>query len=154
SLFMLGKNEQLEKAVKIISDIEKSIGEVQDKEVHWYACKHSEAEELADVLGQVYNKMVSSPDAFDIKGMKKGGSSRRVDIKETIKSTPDNPPDRLIVSPPKIKPDDQKKARTFEKNENFIVDNKTNSIVMVVEANVMPKLRELIKKLDVPKKMV
>lgn len=38
--------------------------------------------------------------------------------------------------------------------DNFIVDLKTGSIVMVVEADVLPKLKDLIRKLDVPKKMV
>lgn len=37
---------------------------------------------------------------------------------------------------------------------NFIVDLKTGSIVMVVEAALLPKIKELIRKMDVPKKMV
>jgi general secretion pathway protein D len=37
---------------------------------------------------------------------------------------------------------------------NFIVDVKTSSIVMVVEADLLPKLKELLRKMDVPKKMV
>jgi len=37
---------------------------------------------------------------------------------------------------------------------NFIVDIKTGSIIMVVEAVLLPKIKEIIKKLDVPKKMV
>src|SRR5262249_39261356 len=37
---------------------------------------------------------------------------------------------------------------------NFIVDAKTGSIVMVVEADLLPKIKDLIRKLDVPKKMV
>jgi len=37
---------------------------------------------------------------------------------------------------------------------NFIVDVKTGSIVMVVESIYLPKLKELIRKLDVPKKAV
>ncbi len=37
---------------------------------------------------------------------------------------------------------------------NFIVDVKTGSIVMVVEAIFLPKLKELLRKLDVPKKAV
>lgn len=148
SLFLLGKAEQIEKACQIIQDIENRVGEVQDKTVHWYACRHSEAEELADVLSQVYNKMVASPEAFSIKG----GKKRNVDIKETIVKKQDTG-DRLVVSPPQIK-DDPEKKRTYEKHENFIVDTKTNSIVMVVESYIFPKLRELLKKLDVPKKMV
>lgn len=38
--------------------------------------------------------------------------------------------------------------------DNFIVDMKTGSIIMVVEADILPKMKELIRKLDVPKKMV
>lgn len=41
-----------------------------------------------------------------------------------------------------------------EDRDNFIVDPKTNSIVMVVEADILPKLKEVIYRLDVPKKMV
>ncbi len=41
-----------------------------------------------------------------------------------------------------------------EDRDNFIVDPKTNSIVMVVEADILPKLKEVLYKLDVPKKMV
>src|SRR5262249_49098629 len=37
---------------------------------------------------------------------------------------------------------------------NFIVDPKTSSIAMVVEADILPKLKELIRRLDVPIKMV
>lgn len=37
---------------------------------------------------------------------------------------------------------------------NFIVDLKTGSIVMVVEAALLPKIKELIRKMDVPTKMV
>lgn len=37
---------------------------------------------------------------------------------------------------------------------NFIVDIKTSSIIMVVETDLLPKLRGLLRKIDVPKKMV
>ncbi|MBS0635426.1 MAG: type II secretion system protein GspD [Verrucomicrobia bacterium] len=155
SLFLLGKVEQIEKACQIIQEIETRVSEAQEKTVHWYACRHSEAEELADVLAQVYTKMIESPDAFNLGNNGKKGdkerSRRSRDIKETITNRTDN--DKLVVTPPKVKPDAEKR-KTFEKHENFIVDTKTNSIVMVVEANVLPKLRELVKKLDVPKKMV
>ncbi len=153
SLFLLGKQEQIEKACIIIKEIEDRVSEAQDKTVYWYACRNSEAEELADVLAQVYTKMIESPDAFG--GKNKDGKrdrSRRSDFKkEEIINRTDN--DKLIVSPPKIKPDETRR-KVYEKHENFIVDTKTNSIVMVVESYVLPKLRELLKKLDVPKKMV
>src|SRR5581483_2707386 len=37
---------------------------------------------------------------------------------------------------------------------NFIVDPKTGSIVMVVELDLLHKMKDLIRKLDVPTKMV
>lgn len=37
---------------------------------------------------------------------------------------------------------------------NFIVDVKTSSIIMVVETDLLPKIRGLLRKIDVPKKMV
>ncbi len=154
SLFLLGKAEQIEKACQIIQEIETRVSEAQDKTVFWYACRHSEAEELADVLSQVYTKMIESPDAFALgTAVKKGvdRARRSKDTTETIINRTDN--DRLVVTPPKISPNDPKR-KSYEKHENFIVDSKTNSIVMVVESNVLPKLRELVKKLDVPKKMV
>ena len=155
SLFLLGRRDQIEKACQIIQEIEDRIGEIQDKNVYWYACKHSEAEELADVLSQVYNRMISSPDAFAIKDRSK--LLPKIQLAPAINpQNQDGGADRLIVQPPSRIgiSSDQKKKRVFEKNENFIVDTKTNSIVMVVESNVLPKLRELLKKLDVPKKMV
>jgi len=59
SLFLLGKPDQIEKAVEIIADIESKIGQVQEKTVFLYACRHSEAGELAKVLSQVYMKMIA-----------------------------------------------------------------------------------------------
>lgn len=155
SLFLLGKAEQIEKACQIIEEIETRVSEAQDKTVYWYACRHSEAEELADVLSQVYTKMIESPDAFALgqnnKGIKGNDRSRRSkDVKDTSSRDSDN---RLVVSPPKIQPNSEDK-KTYDKHDNFIVDSKTNSIVMVVETNILPKLRELTKKLDVPKKMI
>lgn len=57
----------------------------------------------------------------------------------------------------KVDPRARNDARNHDPNlnrENFIVDPKTGSIVMVVEAYILPKLKDLIAKLDVPKKMV
>lgn len=60
--------------------------------------------------------------------------------------------DRYKVDP-RARTDLRERDPNFNR-ENFIVDPKTGAIVMVVEANILPKLKELIAKLDVPKKMV
>jgi general secretion pathway protein D len=152
SLFLLGKHDQIEKACQIIEDVENRIGEVQDKTVYWYACKHSEAEELAIVLSQVYAKMVNTPQAFG----GKDGKRRTTIREEKVINDREGNTSPLVVNSPRISANSDQKAnkRALERDENFIVDPKTNSIVMVVEAPILVKLKDLVKKLDVPKKMV
>ncbi len=154
SLFLLGRADQIEKASQIITDIESRINEAQEKTLYWYPCKHSEAEDLAKVLSQVYVKMVTAPSAFN--GDKAKDFFRKMrDSKPQPKPQMDEgnvPP--LIVAPPMVEPTDPSKRRPFDAQDNFIVDPKTNSIVMVVEAVLLDKMKELIKLLDVPKKMV
>ena len=58
------------------------------------------------------------------------------------------------ISPATVIPASSNRERPKIDQGNFIVDLKTGSIVMVVEAELLPRLKELIKKLDVPKQMV
>lgn len=155
SLFLIGRPDQLERASTIIKEIESHVGEIQEKSVFWYACKHSEAEELAKVLSQVYSKLLSSSRHSQGKKGKIGQ-----DTKEPFKiEGPDfyrhEPKDSLVVSTSMISPlESSKNKRSGEINEQFIVDTKTNSIIMVVEKYLLDKLKELLAKLDIPKKMV
>jgi general secretion pathway protein D len=134
--------------------LEVSIGEVQEKTIHWYACRHSEAEELAKVLSQVYSKMMGlTPQAAQkekthIPKMDAlGAMQAKIEAREHAE-------DSLIVntSPVSLTPEKNNSSQTI--SENFIVDSKTNSIIMVVENYVFPKLKDLLHKLDVPKRMV
>lgn len=156
SLFLMGKHEQIEKACEIIKDIEASIGEVQEKSIYYYACRHSEAEELGKVLSQVYSRMVGLPS----KGGSGDGESRgapKFDLmtqqKEWIDAR-EHAEDSLIVESSPISTAPPKSSSSTVISENFIIDQKTNSIIMVVEKFVEPKLKELLQRLDVPKKMV
>ncbi len=154
SLFFIGKHEQIQKACQIVHDLEESIGEVQEKTIHWYACRHSEAEELAKVLSQVYTKMmgIASPGA----GQERSTASKRdalSEMQEKIQAR-EHAEDSLIVSSSPIALSPDKSSSSQAISENFIVDAKTNSIIMVVENYVYPKLKELLHKLDVPKRMV
>ena len=161
SLFLIGRPDQLEKAVAIIKEIETNIGEVQEKSVFWYACKHSESEDLAKVLNQVYHQLIASsiqaPSNGTGKSQKKGQQSLpREEIIVKRDAYPGaTPKDSLIVSPSMVTPGETNKQSTpTGLGEHFIVDPKTNSIIMVVEKYVLPKLKELLVTLDVPKKMV
>ena len=59
-----------------------------------------------------------------------------------------------VVNPAPVEPKRTSSPSVTKDRDNFIVTPKTGSIAMVVEADILPKLKELIKKLDVPKRMV
>ena len=60
SLFLVGTKEEVRKAEDIVRNVEESIGGARDRIVYWYTVKHSDAEELADVLFRVYSLMVAT----------------------------------------------------------------------------------------------
>ncbi len=59
-----------------------------------------------------------------------------------------------VINPMPAEPGIFVESDPNEGRQNFIVDLKTGAIVMVLEADILPKMKELIAKLDVPKKMV
>lgn len=59
-----------------------------------------------------------------------------------------------VVNPAPSQPRIFLPTETNSDRDNFIVDMKTGAIVMVVEADALPQIKELLRKLDVPKKMV
>ncbi len=150
SLFLVGTKELIDKAVKIIEDVEATIGDVQERSIYWYACKNSEAEDLAKVLSQVYTRLLG------LTTPAKSGpqQSIRVGMVDAKIRNQEPSPATVVNAPPLIAPATMDKTKTANLHENFIIDAKTNSIVMVVENYVLPKLKELVRKLDVPKQMV
>ncbi len=151
SLFLVGAKDLIDKACKIIEDVESTIGDVQERTIYWYACRHSEAEELAKVLSQVYGRLLNLNQPATPKNPIT--PSIRV-VEQKIKTPEPAQPGTVVQAPPLIAPSTPEKQKSGSLNENFIVDPKTNSIVMVVENYILPKLKELVHKLDVPKQMV
>ncbi len=139
SLFLSGTPDEIKKALKLIQDVENNIEDPQEKTVFWYLAKHSDAEELASVLARVYDLLTDSASST---GSKKGEQTAAEKQK-------------MIVAAATIKPGEKKAShKTADGQNNFIVDPKTGAIIMVVEQDALPKIKELLKKLDVPKKMV
>lgn len=143
SLFLNGSRDEVKKALRLIKDVEGQIEDPQEKTVFWYTTKHSEAEELATVLAQVYDLLV-------------GNKVQSASKKEQKENTDKKKNDKLIVPSLNIGPNSEKRTshKTADGQNNFIVDPKTGAIIMVVEQEALPKIKELLKKLDVPKKMV
>jgi general secretion pathway protein D len=145
SLFLSGSVEEIKKALSLIKDVESQIEDPQEKTVFWYTVKHSDPEELATVLARVYDLLIGQDSGT---GSSNGSPTPAAD--------PGNKKEQLVVPAIHIKPKGEKRTshKTADGQNNFIVDPKTGSIVMVVESEALPKIKELLKKLDVPKKMV
>lgn len=143
-LFLLGSQRELDKAEEIIKEVEGQMGELREKTVYRYQVKHSDAEELARTIEKVYALMVNAPleeEAIEEK------PQATTPIPYYANGTP-------VVNPGVVGPNPERFETEEIGRNNFIVDAKTGSILMVVETDVLPRLKDLIRQLDVPKKMV
>ncbi|MBA3722478.1 MAG: type II secretion system protein GspD [Parachlamydiaceae bacterium] len=170
ALFIVGTKEEVRKAEEIVRTVESQVGGARDRVVFWYTVKHSDSEELADVLYRVYQLMIATGTGMETQ---KGPAPCGPDVTVVENQAPILPPPvqkeppatlygqegfyqegGYVVNPAPAQPGIITQANPNLDRENFIVDIKTGSIVMVVEADILPKLKELLRKLDVPKKMV
>lgn len=149
SLFLFGSKEEVAKATKLMREVESQLEDPQEKTVFWYTIKHSDPEELAEILSRVYDLLKAHPSSL---------SSRTMSVKEVAKAA-EEIKNSMIVKPISIDPTSSQNQgrinhKTPDGQHNFIVDTKTSSIIMVVEREALPKIKEILKRLDVPKKMV
>ncbi len=150
SITLVGSLDLVERAEKVVKDLESQLEEPGEMSVYWYTCKHSTPEDLASVLEKVYLSLVL-PTALEAKK----GEDRPINkdfssvYDRMTGYTPTLPVPPTFVQAGKIEKDASPKVFG-----NFIVDPKTGSIMMVVRKDTLEKLKSLIKKLDVPKKMV
>lgn len=175
-LFLVGTADEVKKAESVIRDVEGEIGGAREKSIYWHTAKYSDPEELADVLYRIYNLMIESnvgmssngqgPNAQEIMDQVNRMAAQQDNSNVTNVNVEDNPnfgalfpPDTYFnggfpINPAPVMPASSRDVRPNSNRSNFIVDQKTSSIVMVVEADILPSLKDLIKRLDIPKKMV
>lgn len=140
SLFLSGALSIVQKAVDLIRELEEGIENPTDKTVFWYSVKHSDPQELAALLSQVHDIFsngaggVGSGD-MSLASNKAGSTSNGLAVHI----------DTSIGGAVK---------EGSAKYGSFIADSKTGTLIMVIEKEALPKIKMLLKKLDVPKKMV
>ena len=181
AIFLVGTREELRKAEQIINQVESRVGQAKEKVIYWYTVKHSDPDELAEVLHKIYLLMIRSgvaykrfpPGVVPPPGFVPPGFTplpvppptadaiadeiieREIEmLPSALYQTSYYQQGNYIVNPSPVEPRGTRNPTTNTNRENFLVDPKSNSIAMVVEADVLPKVKELIKKLDVPKRMV
>jgi general secretion pathway protein D len=145
ALFLVGSSEDIKQAEDLILQIEATAQDPKEKVIFYYTCKHSQPEELAKILEQVYKIMVNEPASLE-----SHNTSNTQKVKDSVVPTPKLPVEAKHITA--SKKEDLKKSTT--QSANFVVDAKCGSIVMVVEKEHLNNLKDLITKLDVPKKMV
>jgi len=151
-LFVMGSQQELRKAEEIIREVESRLSEAREKIVFWYTVKHSDAEELAQVIEKVYALLVNVP----LEGPPKEEDKDQEEPLQSFlnRGVPFYAGGLTIVNPGTVEPNLIGTCKKEVDRKNFIVDAKTGAIVMVVETDILPRLRDLLKRLDIPKKMV
>jgi general secretion pathway protein D len=162
-LVLIGETDTVERAQKVLSELESQLDDPGEKIIYWYACKHSNPEDIASVLEKVYDSLVGS--SFEKKGETAASPLPPQSAPPPAAATADGlpaptyPPANQAFNPvlpagaPFVQPGiiDTNQKTSFG---NFVVDVKTTSILMVVRREELPKIKSLLKKLDVPKRMV
>lgn len=131
SLFLMGSKEEVSRAEEIIHNLEEQMASAKEKSVFWYSCKHSSAEELAKTLEKIYPLMRGQTNAL---------------AKQLDKQTDESSSNSYLYS--------LEEYQNKDGENNFIVDAKTGSLLMVVERHLIQEIKDLLKRLDIPKKMV
>ena len=150
SLILIGQQEVVDRAEKVVHDTEDQMENPAEMTVHVYTCRHSDPNDLAKVLEKVYNALlVSSTEAkenYDVSYSSFGNQFK----------TPDgySPSQPLPVTPQPLNPGSTARVEVEGGSDHFIPDPKTGNLLMVVRRDVLAKVKALLKKLDIPKKMV
>ncbi len=152
ALILIGQQDAVERGEKIVKETEEQLQDPSEMTVYIYSCRHSDPSDLAKVLEKVYNSLlIVAPE-----------SPRETDISYAAQSPtgrvppdgyPNTPP--LVVSPTPIQPAASSQIKIEEsQSDHFIPDPKSGNLLMVVRRDALAKIKDLLRKLDVPKKMV
>lgn len=182
AVFLIGTADEIRKAEDIIREVESQVGAARDKSIFSYHVKHSDPEELAQTLSKIYELMIANRVGFQTRDMtqveqelqdqlRNVEDRARQEVQDAVRQERENlersNPIPSSFTPPfyqqggfSINPRPIETRSGVDDREvnvgrdNFIVDPKTGSLIMVVETDILPKLKEILVKLDVPKKMV
>jgi general secretion pathway protein D len=152
TLVLIGAKESVDRAEKIVREMEEQLEDPAEMTVFLYTCQYTDPTDLAKVLEKVYISLINA---------NQEGPTKETEIMVNRQGPGGNVPDGypsmspLVVSPPPLKPGAITQAEIEQTySDHFIADPKTGNLLMTVRRDVLPKIKELLKKLDVPKRMV
>jgi general secretion pathway protein D len=164
ALVLVGSQDLVDNAQQLIARTELQIEKPCEMTIFWYNCKHSEPQDLADVMEKVYHSLIcysldqeSHPitQQQNVKIEFQDAQDPNLYNGEVI-SSPDGTMTKAsnVVDPPAALPGTIASQTKASKTQHFIPHPKTGSLMMVVRKDTLVKIKEVLKKLDVPKKMV
>ena len=154
-IVLVGSSEVVSKAEDVIIETEAQIDDPLEMTVEWYNCRHSDPLDLSEVLDKVYASLIRHK-MSDEGAANEINQSVNVEVNEA-ENDPlpfDAPHGVNPVTPPPVQPGTVEQQTRKSRSTNFIPYAKTGALMMVVRRDTLPKLKELIRKLDIPKKMV
>jgi general secretion pathway protein D len=140
SLVLMGLKESVDRAEKIIRETQGQMEDPAEMVIHLYTCYHSDPIDLAKILEKVYNSLLTV------------GQDKKEGVVQKDKGSLEG----FFATAPQQPAQDaaQQSSSTTIKIDHFIPDPKTGTILMTVRRDSLTRLKDLLKKLDIPKKMV
>lgn len=151
ALILIGQEEVVDRAEKIIKETEEQLQDPAEMTVYLYQCRHSNPDDLSKVLEKVYNSLLQASTETN-KEVDVNFASQGPQFKAPPDGFPPTPP--LVVAPPPLKMSNTASLEVEQGSDHFISDPKTGNLLMVVRRDALIKIKDLLQKLDVPKKMV
>jgi general secretion pathway protein D len=152
ALILIGQEEVVDRAEKIIKETEEQLQDPAEMTVYLYSCRYSNPDDLAKVLEKVYNSLLLASTEAN-KEVEANFASQGPQFKSP---TPDGytttPP--LVVSPPPLRVGSTASLEVEQGSDHFISDPKSGNLLMVIRRDALVKIKDLLRKLDIPKRMV
>lgn len=151
AIVLIGSQEVVDRAEKIIHSTEEQLLDPSEITVFLYTCRHSDPVDLAKVLEKVYNSLLLvSPEPT--KEYEMNYQNKNVGPNPTPDGYQPTPP--LMIGPKPINSGVTTEVEVSQTSDHFIPDPKTGTLLMVVRRDALLKIKDLLKQLDIPKKMV
>jgi general secretion pathway protein D len=168
-IVLIGNKKIIERAEAIIRSTESQVDDPFELTVFWYTCSHASPTELAEVLEQVYTSL----NCCGVEGSESGDRSGEGSDLPFPGEMPAQPPHgaegmdgypngtmaknwhytarKIDDKGNAVKPVEEAAPK---RQATFIPHPTTGSVLMVVRKDLLGKIKEVVKKLDIPKRMV
>ena len=151
SLVFIGRKEVVDRAERVVRETEDQLQNPAEMTVYLYPCRHSSPNDLAQILEKVYTSLLAASSDTK-KEAELSYSAPGSPFKMPPDGYPPVPP--LVVAPKPINANTLSTVEIDYGSDHFIPDPKTGTLLMVVRRDALGKIKDLIRNLDIPKKMV